>query len=212
MNNNHPDSYKKLLDYFTRFPTVGPRTAARFISYLMNQPNQKVNDFIKAVEELKNKIKFCSFCFCPFQGEGKLGPICSNKSRNQQLICIVEKETDLFSIEKTNKYKGLYFILGGTVSKLKKEDIKKVRTKELKKRIKNPKKFGIDIKKFKEIIIATNPTTEGEATSSVIERELKKLPKEIIPKITHLGRGLPKGGELEYADEETLGAAFEGRK
>ena len=117
------------------------------------------------------------------------------------MLCIIEKETDLLVIEKTKKYKGLYFILGGTVSTFKKADVEKLRTKELEERVKNHPEI-------KEIIIATNPTTEGEATALYLERLLKSFNK----KITRLGRGLPVGGELEYADEETLSSALESRR
>jgi len=206
----YPESYQKLLKQFLKFPTVGPRTAARFISYLMHESKDNLDQLINSIQELKNKIKFCEFCFSPFEGEEKLCEICRNKSRDQNLLCIVEKETDFFSIEKTKKYKGLYFILGGTVSTFKKRDVEKIRIDELKERIKNPKNFGIETSGFNEVIIATNLTTEGEATASLIERTLKKTSPSL--KITMLGRGLPKGGELEYADEETLSAAFESRR
>ncbi len=205
----HPSSIKKLIDLFSKFPTVGPRTASRFIYYLIHLPQKDFKELIEALNNLKGNIKVCSFCFNSFEPSNKedLCPICQNKSRDKNLLCIVEKETDLTSIEKTKKYKGYYFILGGTVSNLKKEDIEKIRLEELKERIKNPEKFGLKAD-FKEIIIATNPTTEGETTALLLERKLKDL--DI--KITRLGRGLPTGGELEYADEQTLEDAFEGRK
>jgi len=205
----YPPVIQKLIKLFSKFPTVGPRTAARFIFYLIKLPQEKFDEFLAAVTNLRKSIKICSSCFNPFEdSEETLCPICKNGSRDKSLLCVVEKETDLISIEKTKKYKGLYFILGGTVSALKKEDIEKLRIKELEERIKEPEKFGVQGVDLKEIIIATNPTTEGEATALLLERELKPL--EI--KITRLGRGLPVGGELEYADEETLGSAFEGRK
>jgi len=204
-----PHSIQKLIDLFSKFPTVGPRTAARFIFYLIKLPQEKFDELLDSITNLRKAIKICSFCFNPFEDSDEtLCPICRDNSRDKTLLCIVEKETDLISIEKTKKYKGLYFILGGTVSALKKEDVKKVRIEELKERIKNPENFDIQGVNFKEIIIATNPTTEGGATALYIERELKPLGV----KTTRLGRGLPVGGELEYADEETLGSAFEGRK
>lgn len=204
---------QKLIDLFSKFPTVGPRTAARFIFYLVKIPQKEFDDFINSLKNLKESIKNCSFCFNPFdskqtQNQQNLCPICSNNSRDKTLLCIVEKETDLVSIEKTKKYQGLYFILGGTVSSFKKSDIEKLRTKELEERIKSPSNFGISNTQFQEIILAINPTTEGEATSLYLERKLKPLGI----KITRLGRGLPIGGELEYADEETLKNSFEGRK
>lgn len=205
----HPSSIKKLIDLFSKFPTVGSRTASRFIFYLIHLPQKDFEELIKSLNDLKKNIKVCSFCFNSFEPSDQedLCSVCQNKSRNKNLLCIVEKETDLLSIENTKKYKGYYFILGGTVSNLKKEDIKKIRIEELKERIENPEKFGVKAD-FKEIIIATNPTTEGETTALLLERKLKD--KNI--KITRLGRGLPTGGELEYADEQTLENAFEGRK
>jgi len=215
----YPKSIQKLIDIFSKFPTVGPRTAARFVFYLIKKPKEEIADLIKSISDLKESIKICSFCFNSFEeGNRKilppaeaainLCPICQDNSRDRTLLCVVEKETDLISIEKTKKYNGLYFILGGTFSKLKKEDIRKIRIKELEERIKNPENFGLPKTNFKEIIIAVNPTEEGEATALYLERSLRHLSK----KITRLGRGLPVGGELEYADEETLISALESRK
>jgi len=207
----YPPVIQKLIDLFSKFPTVGPRTAARFVFYLTKLPQDELEKFLDSIINLRKAIRVCSFCFNPFDTstapEESFCPICQNASRNRTLLCVVEKESDLTAIEEIKRYKGLYFILGGTLSGLKKEDVKKLRVKELKERIKEPQKFGLNAD-FKEIIIATNPTTEGEVTALLIERELK--PFNI--KITRLGRGLPVGGELEYADEDTLGSAFEGRK
>jgi len=196
-----PPSVQKLIDLFSKFPTVGPRTAARFVFYLMKIPKEEIEELINSISNLKKTVKICSFCFNPFESEGELCKICADSSRDRTLLCIIEKETDLFTLEKTKKYKGLYFILGGTVSTFKKADVEKLRTKELKERIKS-------YPEIKEVIIATNPTAEGEATALYLERLLKPFGK----KNTRLGRGLPVGAELEYADEETLGSALEGRK
>ncbi len=191
---------QKLISIFAKFPTVGPRTAARFVFYLLKLSKEEINEITQSISTLKEKVKFCSFCFQPFEGEEELCEICRNPKRDKSLLCVIEKETDLVPLEKTHKYQGRYFILGGTVAKLKQEDIKNLRTEELLKRAENPE--------IQEIIIATNPTTEGESTVLYLERILKPLNK----KITRLGRGLPVGSELEYADEETLGSALEGRK
>jgi recombination protein RecR len=191
---------KKLIDLFSKFPGVGPRTATRFVFYLIKRDRKEVQDLAKTILDLKEKIKLCKFCFKPFERNGEFCEICSDKTRDRSLLCIVEKETDFEAIEKTKKYKGLYFILGGPVSAIKKEELKKLRMNELEERIKN--------KEIKEIIIATNPTTEGEAIALYLERKLKNSGK----KITRLGRGLPTGGELEYADEETLSSALESRR
>lgn len=201
----YPPSIQKLIDLFSKFPTVGPRTAARFVFYLLKASNEEVEELLKSIDDLKKSIKFCSFCFNPFDVSKnpaeELCEICRDKTRDKTLLCVVEKESDLLSIEKIKKYKGLYFILGGTISAVKKAEIKKLRIEELEERIKSQPEI-------KEIIIAINPTTEGEATALYLERFLKPFNK----KFTRLGRGLPVGAELEYADEETLGSAFEGRK
>lgn len=204
---------KKLIDLFSKFPTVGPRTAQRFVFYLIGQPKEKAEELVSSIQELKEKIKYCDFCFNPFEpsNEETLCEICKNTNRERSLLCIIEKEADLNSIEKTKKYKGLYFILGGTVDTLRKSDFEKLRIKELEERLRSPQGFGMLII-FKEIIIATNPTPEGKATAILVERTIKEALKENLPKISHLGLGLPVGGELEYADEETLENAFEGRK
>ncbi|OGZ19068.1 MAG: recombination protein RecR [Candidatus Nealsonbacteria bacterium RBG_13_42_11] len=194
-------SIQKLIDLFSKFPTVGPRTASRFVFYLIGLKNEETDEIINSISALKNNVKVCSSCFKPFENEGTLCEICSNKTRDKTLLCVVEKETDLIPIEKTKKYNGLYFILGGTVSRLKKEDIQKLRVKELEEMMKSK----TDIK---EIILATNPNNEGEATALYLERILKPFGK----KITRLGRGLPTGAELEYADGETISSAFENRR
>ena len=193
-------SIQKLIEQFSQFPTVGHRTAARFVFYLLKLPKGDVKKIIESIAELKNKVKLCSFCFKPFESDANFCEICSDARRDKTLLCVVEKETDLETMEKTKKYHGRYFILGGTVSKLKKEDIEKLRIKELLEKAK--------LSEIQEIIIATNPTTEGEATALYLERTLKPIRK----KTTRLGRGLPVGGELEYDDEETLSSALDNRK
>jgi len=202
----YPKSIQKLIDLFSKFPTVGPRTAARFVFYLLKLSKEEIGNLISAVAKLKENVKLCKLCFQPFEPstssgqEGEFCEICKNPARDKSLLCIVEKESDLVSIEKIKKYNGLYFVLGGTVSTLRKKDVEKLRLDGLKERAKKPE--------IKEIIIAINPTTEGEATTLYLERLLKPLGK----KITRLGRGLPIGAELEYADEETLSSALESRR
>ena len=207
------DSVNKLTELFRKFPTVGSRTAGRFVYYLMKQPKEKIDELVGAILELKSKIKLCQSCFNPFENSGdpmsaSLCAICSDSRRDKNLLCIVEKETDLLSIESTKKFNGLYFILGGTVATMRKEDISQLRIEELKKRLAAAPPVG----GFSEIIVALNPTPEGRATSVLVEQTIK----EVIPspsfKITHLARGIPVGGELEYTDEETLESALEGRK
>ncbi len=221
-------SIKKLAELFSKFPTVGQRTAQRFVFYLIKQPKEKIEEIILSIQDLKNKIIYCSFCFNPFEVNGyasahsinseqtglaqvNLCEICRDAARDKSILCIVEKEQDFESIEKTKKYKGLYFILGGNIATLKKEEKNGIRLKELEERLRSPQSYGI-ITIFKEIIVATNPTPEGMATAMAVEKTTKDTLKNSDFKITHLGLGLPVGGELEYADDETLENAFESRR
>ena len=199
----YPRQIQKLIQLFSQFPTVGQRTAARFVFYLLRTPKGEVRELIETIAELKNQIALCSLCFQPFDASKKtekLCIICQDKTRNQEILCVVEKESDLESLEAIKEYKGLYFILGGAVDPLQKEQRDTLRMKELKARLKQSP--------ITEVIIATNPTTEGEATAFYIERMLK----DSKVKLTRLGRGLPIGAELEYADPETLKQALENRR
>lgn len=213
------DSIEKLKNIFADFPTVGQRTAGRFVFYLMRQPKNKIDELINSILELKNKIKFCNFCQQPFDSssltqnstQNNLCTICQNINRNKNLLCLVEKEADLNSIENTKKYNGLYFILNLASSFSKNAEINTLKLEGLKQRIQNPEKFGVGKTNFSEIIIATNPTPEGISTSVLIECALKEIHNQNFI-ITHLAKGIPVGGELEYADEETLESAFSGRK
>jgi len=198
------DSIEKLKNLFRDFPTVGPRTAGRFVYYLMKQPKERIDELTNAIIELKNKIKLCQMCFNPFESENTICPICQNPQRNKSLLCIVEKESDLLSLESTRKFNGLYFILGGTIGTMRKEDLNNLRLDALKKRVTG--------NNFSEIIVALNPTPEGRATSILVESTIKEIFPTPNFKITHLAKGIPVGGELEYADEETLENALEGRK
>jgi recombination protein RecR len=196
------DSINKLISLFKDFPTVGSRTAGRFVYYLARLPKEKIDELVNAINNLKNNIHLCQFCYQPFESQGKLCQICSDNQRNINLLCIVEKENDLLSLETTKKFNGLYFILGGTVATMRKEDLSQLRIEEFKKRLKESN--------LTEIIVALNPTPEGRTTSKLIE----VIIKELLPlcKITHLAQGIPVGGELEYADEETLESALVDRK
>jgi len=196
-----------LINSFSNLPTVGPKTASRFVLHLLHSSDEETKNLKKTLEEFNKNIKLCSFCFNPFEKEGKLCPICSDKTRKSENLLVVEKETDLATIEATNKYKGLYFILGGSVSNIKKEEVEKLRIKELKDRIKKPSDYLNREQEVNEVIMGLNPNTEGRATTRYLVQELKSLDV----KITQLGRGLPIGGELEYADKETIEEALKGR-
>lgn len=155
--------------------------------------------------DLSKNVKICPQCFyTALNGENgdDVCDICKDKSRNPETICVVEKETDLISLEKTKKYRGLYHVLSGQISPLDPESYKQIRIKELLGRLKK------NDERIKEIILATNPTLEGDLTARYLERILK--PFDL--KITRLGRGLPTGGDIEFADPDTLGNALEQRK
>ncbi len=184
-------------------PSIGGRQAIRLVFYLIKKGPETIKELQGALLALSEKIAICDLCFLPFEKNGgDLCPICKDNSRNKKIICVVEKETDLISMEKTGKFKGLYYILGGAISPLDQESSKSIRLTQLVQRIKNSKE------KIEELIIATNPTSSGTLTAMYVERETKDL----VLKITHLGRGLPTGGEIEFADEETLTNAIENRK
>ncbi len=150
-------SIEKLISFFSKFPGVGPRTAARFVFYLLKQPKEEIEEMISLIEQFKNKVKLCQLCFNPFESDKDLCPICLNQKRDKSLLCLVANETDLEALEKTKKYQGLYFILGNTISALTKNNLKKIRINQLLERVKDAE--------IKEIIIALNPTSEGETTA-----------------------------------------------
>jgi recombination protein RecR len=208
----YSEKIQKLIDLFSKFPGIGPKTATRFVFYLLTRTSEKDNEELaRTILDLKKTLKVCQFCFKFFDSQNKenqLCEICSNPGRDRNLLCIVEKETDLVSIEDNKLYQGLYFILGGKILGSGKNDFEKEMVQKLKQRIINPFQFGLANTDIKEIILALNPTAEGVGTELYLERELKVLGK----KITRLGLGLPIGGELEYADKETILSAFENRK
>ncbi|MDP4008896.1 MAG: recombination mediator RecR [bacterium] len=199
----YPRLIQELIEVFSRFPGIGPRAGARFALYLTKVPGQEIDGLVSVLSRLKGEIGVCSFCFNLFDAKerdhGSQCAICRNPGRSTVFLCVVEKEEDVEAIEKSQVYKGRYFVLGGTVGTLRKKDIEKIRIKELADRVLKGT--------FQEIIIATNPTPEGEATALYVERSLEPL--GVL--LTRLARGIPIGGEIEYADEETLRNAFSGR-
>ena len=173
--------------------------AERLVLYLFKQENEKLQNFSESLAELKTSICYCEKCFNI--SEEKLCNICRNHSRNQKEICVVEDPLDIIAIERTKKYNGLFHVLGGLLSpSANTEQQKKLRFSELERRIK--------AEHVEEVILATNPTTEGDATALYIKRLLGPL----SVKITRLARGLSTGGDIEYADELTLGSAIDNRK
>jgi recombination protein RecR len=194
----YPKSFKKLIEHFSTLPSVGPKMAERLVLHLFKQNSAKVEDFAKSLEDIKH-LKSCTKCFNI--AENGLCEICKDTHRDQKTICVVEEPLDIISIEKTGSYKGLYHVLGGVIfSGREKIDLK---IPQLLDRI---KKEGTT-----EIILATNPTTEGDATALYLKRQIKDLNIDTA-KVSRLAKGLATGGDIEYADEATLSAALTNRR
>jgi recombination protein RecR len=193
-----------LIEIFSQFPGIGEKTATRFVFFLLKQKREFLDDLIENLKNLKEKVKLCAFCKKSTEKEF-LCEICENPARDLTKLCLIAKEQDLEAIEKSGGFNGLYFIVG-EISSVSQKDLKKINIDEIKERIKNPKKFGL-FANFKEVILAFDFTVKGRTLSMFIENKLKDLPV----KISKLAMGMPSGGELEYADEETLKSAFEKR-
>lgn len=188
----------KLIEYFQKLPSIGPKTAQRLALYLLKLPDYEVENFASAMLEAKRTIKYCEVCFNMSQSSPC--EICSSTIRNKEIICVVAETKDLMAIERTNEYKGVYHVLGGLISPMDGIGPDDIRVRELLERV-----HSADIK---EVILAINPTVEGEATSMY----LTKLLKPFGVKVSRIAFGLPLGSELEYADELTLSKALEGRR
>lgn len=196
-----PETIKKFVDIFSALPGIGPRQAIRLAFYFIHQGMGFETETAKVIASLKD-IKICKRCFYIHESPNGLCEICNNPKRNHSVIAIVEKETDLISIENTRKFNGRYLVLGDLRKTGILETDQKLRLQSLKKWIND--ELG---DKAEEIIIAINPTTYGDINSSIIAKELQQVAK----KVTKLGRGIPTGGEIEFADEETLGEAIKRR-
>lgn len=187
----------RLIEYFQKLPSIGPKTAARLALYVVKMSENEVNNFANALIEAKKQISYCKTCFnmsCSDPCE-----ICRDNSRNKSIICVVAETKDLMAVEKTNEYRGVYHVLQGLISPIDGIGPDDIRIKEL--------LYRVNSNDIKEVILALNPSVEGEATSLY----LHKLLKPFNIKITRIAFGLPMGSELEYADEMTLARALEGR-
>ncbi|MDD5590087.1 MAG: recombination mediator RecR [Candidatus Portnoybacteria bacterium] len=194
-----PQSIKNLIDHFASLPGIGQRAATRLAFFLLSRPDEELNRFARALIELKTKTKVCQNCFN--LTSDTLCSICADKKRDPKIVCVVEDILDIIPFERTRQFSGLYHVLGGLISPTEGLTPNKLKIKELLERI---KKLGNDV----EIILAFNPTVEGDATSLYLERVLKPLGA----RITRLARGLSAGGDLEYTDETTLINALRNRK
>lgn len=207
-----PRPIQTLADHFLKFPGVGPKQAARFVFFLLREDRALAKSIAEAISHLHDEVHVCSQCYKTFDtnGNGKnLCELCRDAKRTQTKIMIVEKEVDLENIEHTRKYSGLYHVLGGHVSPLDSQAPTRLHLRELFERIQTHAKTGSAV----EVILATNPTAEGDATALYIERIMTPL-KGPYPNLTlsRLGRGLTTGSELEYSDDITIANALENRK
>ncbi len=192
-----PKSVQDLIEVFEQLPGIGPKTAARLTYYLLHAPDNLSERLSEAAGDIKKKTKICSIC----QNITEADPcdICERDNRDKSIICIVEDPLDVWAIEKSGGFNGLYHVLHGVIAPLDNIGPEELKLRELLPRLKNGK--------VKELILATNPSMEGEATAMYIQRLIKPLKI----KTTRIARGIPTGAEIEYADEITVRRAFEGR-
>lgn len=194
----YPEPIAKLIDSFSRLPGIGPKTAARLAFYVLRMKEEETIDFAKALVNVKRQLTYCSVC-CNITDTDPCR-ICSDKTRDQSAICVVQEPKDLVAMERTREFGGLYHVLHGAISPMDGVGPDDIRIAELLRRLSD--------EKVQELILATNPNIEGEATAMYLSR----LVKPFGIKVTRIAHGLPVGGDLEYADEVTLSKALEGRR
>ena len=182
------------IEELSKLPGIGKKTAQRLAIFMLKMDEDRVDGLLSSIKDLKTKLKFCKRCFN--LSEQELCEVCKSEKRDQNVICVVEEVSDVIAIEKTNEFNGLYHVLGGVLSPLTGITPDSLRIKDLLKRFEK--------EEIKEVILALNPDTEGETTSLY----LAKLLKPIGVNVTRIARGLPIGGDLEFADEATIGRAM----
>ena len=192
----YPVAIEKLIEEFAKLPSIGKKSAQRITLHILNLPKDEVEEFANALVKARGTIKYCSVCG-NFTDTDPCA-ICSNPNREKDIICVVEQPKDIMTMEKVKEFNGLYHVLHGTISPMQGRGPQDIRIRELVARMSGD---------VKEVIVATNPTIEGEATAMYISKILKPL--DI--KVTRIAAGIPVGGDLEYADEVTLSKALEGR-
>ena len=193
-----PAALSALVEELVRLPGIGPKTAQRLAFHMLKVPREQAAALAEAIVGLKDRTRYCARCYN--LAEEELCRVCQDPRRDSQLLCVVEEVNDLLAVEKSREYRGLYHVLGGSLSPLEGRGPDQIRGKELVARL--------EAGWVREVILATNPNVEGEATALYLLRLLKPFPV----KVTRIARGLPMGGDLEYADEVTLARALEGRR
>ena len=191
-------SIEKLIQSFEKLPSIGNKTAARLAFYILNASEEETNEFVSSIINAKKNLKYCSKCYNISDTDPC--PICGNSKRDQSQICVVEDVRDIIAMERTHEFKGVYHVLHGSISPMNGIGPDDIKIKELLARLMDGQ--------VKEVILATNPRVEGEATAMY----LSKLIKPLGIKATRIAHGIPVGGDLEYTDEITLTKALEGRR
>lgn len=193
----YSETVNKLINQFEKLPGIGHKTAVRLAFYILESDENVAKEFSETLVKAKKNVKFCSICYNLTEKDPC--DICSNSKRDESTICVVENVKDVIAMEKTHEYKGKYHVLHGSISPMNNISAGDIKIKELLERFKDDS--------IKEVILATNPTVEGEATAMYISRLIKPLGI----KVTRIAHGIPVGGDLEYTDEITLIKALEGR-
>ena len=193
----YPVAIEKLIEEFAKLPGIGRKTAQRLALFVLNLPKEEVEEFADALVKARGTIKYCSTCGS-FTDTDPCS-ICSNPNRDKSIICVVENPKDIMTMEKVREFNGVYHVLHGTISPMSGRGPEDIKLRELIRRING---------EISEVIVATNPNIEGEATAMYISKILKPLGA----KVTRIAHGIPVGGDLEYIDEVTLSKALEGRK
>jgi recombination protein RecR len=192
-----PEPVTRLIEAFAQLPGIGPKTASRLTFYLLRRPAEQAEALADAIHDLKQKTGFCSTCFNIT--EASPCAICRDEGRDRSIVCVVEEPLDVLAIERTGEYRGLYHVLDGAISPVEGIGPDELRINELMARLRR--------EPVAEVLLATNPNLEGEATAMYLMQLLRPLGV----RVTRLARGLPVGGDLEYADSVTLGRALQGR-
>ena len=193
----YPIAIERLIEEFAKLPSIGQKTAQRLTLHILNLPDDEVRAFANALVKARGTIKYCSICG-NFTDKDPC-PLCDNPNRDKGTICVVEQPKDIMTMEKVKEYNGVYHVLHGNISPMQGRGPQDIRIRELVSRMSGD---------IKEVILATNPNIEGEATAMYISKVLKPL--DIL--VTRIASGIPVGGDLDYADEVTLSKALEGRK
>lgn len=196
---DYPSAIKNLIEEFKKLPTIGPKSAQRIVFFILKQDKKDIEKLAETLISAKTKLKFCKIC--GNISETDLCAICTDDKRDKSIICVVEEPNDLISIERTKSYNGLYHILFGAISPLDGIGPEDLKIEQLKERLKN--------NNIKELIIATNPNTEGETTALYLTKIISDLNSGI--KVTRIAQGLPIGSDLEHADVLTLSKSIQGR-